>query len=238
MNSTDLNELKSKYSDLFYISIDGVDYYYRPLLISEIKQAQRLDDDLAMEDLFVSQAVVYPPIDIDTMVAGVVTTLAEAIMSASGLIDAATVKGYLEDSRKALDSDVISTMKAYIISAMPSYTDEALDAYSIKELINKVVLAEQILTLQQKVMGLETDGVKVTIVTAEEIEEMSKKANKVDRKQLLDQIKKSERENVDALRANPEIEKQLDSFSDKDLSRLAGKPDPNDPYLAKLFGKG
>lgn len=241
-----ITQLKLQYGDIFGIELGGVEYIYRALTIDEINSASQFKDDVDIEDYYVKTAVLYPEnFDVDNVSAGYIMTLAEAIMSVSGILDVETVKKYLEDTRVKITNDVVSIMKAYIIAAMPTYREDELDSLTIKGMIEKVVLSEQILTLKQAVMGVPSEGVKVQIISAEEFEEVqkpkeNKKLNKKKldktREQLLQELRSEERDTV-----NPrlkDLQPDLSALPDDILEKVAKakEPDVDDPIAAKLFG--
>lgn len=237
-----IDKWKSQFGDIFGIELDGTEFVYRALTLNEINYVSRIDEQ-DTEDYYVKNALLYPvEFDVDDMRAGDFKILAEAIMSVSGILDVETVKNYLADSRQRITNDVISVMKAYVIAAMPTYRDDELDNLTIKQMIEKVVLSEQILTLQQAIMGIESDGVKVQIISAEEQQEAqkpppTKKQIKRTREELLQQVRGEERETV-----NPRMRatEGLNSIPDDLLEKIAqgAEPDPSDPIAAKLFGMG
>lgn len=238
-----IQRLKHEYGDIFGIELDGVEYIYRSLTLDEINKADQLLEDTDREDFYAKSAVLFPDkFDIDNMRAGDVITLAEAVMSVSGILDVETVKGYLIQARESLSSDVITVMKSYIIAAMPSYREEELNNFTMKQLIAKLVLAEQILTLQQVVMGLESDGVKVQIMTTEEYKQATRPASapksrrmKKTREELLREMKNEELDTVTGRYV--ENQRKLQDVSDDLLEKMSGKDvDPSDPVAAKLFG--
>jgi predicted YcjX-like family ATPase len=172
----------------------------------------------------------------------------------SGILDVETVKNYLTDSRNRLSNDVISMMKSYIIAAMPSYKDNELDGLTIKQMIEKVVLSEQILSVQQAVMGIQSDGVKVQIMSAAEYEAMqepqqekSKKKLNITAEEALQQIKKVEKETVNPrdipmfqrdTKKTPKPTIKTEDLDPELLVKMMGQAEANDPIAAKLFGKG
>jgi hypothetical protein len=230
-----LEELIKEYNELYEIEVGGTTYYYRALSLQEIKESDKLEDETEREDFIVNLCVVYPDIDFDKIKAGYINVLAEAIMSSSGILDLDTVLEYLHSAREFYSHDAVSILKAYVISAMPSYSDESLENYTIKSLINKVAMSEQILTLKQSIMGIHSDGVKVEIVPLDQVEK-AKPENKMTKEQLLSRISKTDRETANARMLDPTLKQKLSEIDEDLLRKALGETSSNDPIAAKLHG--
>lgn len=227
--------------ETFCATFDGVDYTYRALTIEEIQFSHQIQDETELEDHFVNLATLEPEINWDKIKAGIVTQLAELIMSVSGILDLESITGYLGQTRDRISTDVISIMKAYILAAMPAYTLEELDSLTIRQMIDRVVLSEQILTLQQAIMGIESDGVKIHIVPVDQEEPKasgkSQKRRTETKEDLLRKIHKSEAKTVDQFAPGTERRHMLNDLDEDLLEKMVGQADSQDPIAAKLFGK-
>lgn len=102
------------------------------------------------EEELVRTAVLWPAdFDLDYMPAGIVSSIADEIRSASGAGDPKVAKALLDGFRERNETSIDHIMKALIIAAMPAYTDEQLDEYTFPKLLEKVALAESILRIHK-----------------------------------------------------------------------------------------
>jgi hypothetical protein len=221
---------KKEYRHIYTVELGEQQFVYRALTVEEINQIDDISggSSVEMEDLYVQTAILYPQnFDINTVKAGYVTQLAEEVMRVSGLIDPDFINSALQEERETV-SNLINMMKIFIISAMPTYNDEFLDTLTIRELISKTVLAEQILTLNQQIHGIATEGVKLEL-NSEEKQPSQKEI--VDKESLLRRIRKNEKEFGSY---DPDKLNNLEEFDPELLIRASGVPLPNDPIAKKL----
>lgn len=226
---------RDQYGDIYTATLGDVDYYFRALTLDEIEHVQnRFVDEPSsaeLEDAYVELGVVYPKINIDRIKAGYVSSLAEQIMYVSGISDVEFTITTLDAERIALTEDIIGMMKVFVLTAMPSLTDEYLNSLNLKQLIKKVIQSEKILSLQQEVNGIASDGgVQFKIIAVQE--EQAKPNKAVNKEELLRRIRKDERE-MSNRTINTSVLEQLDEHL---LEKAAGTIDPNDPIARKLMG--
>lgn len=231
---------KIRYKNVYSASLGGQDYYFRSLTLEEIENIDLMvnaeGSSADLEDLYVRTAVLYP-LDINwaEIKAGYITTLAEEIKGYSGLGDITDIVISLNQSREFLNLDIFGSMKAFILSALPQYTEEDLSGFTIQDLIHKVVMAERILTIQQSINGVQSEGVQFQIFL-EEPEQEKKKQGKpaIDREELLRRIRKDDREMADVQKLMEVDHGQLENFDEDLLIKAAGVIKPEDPIARKL----
>ena len=235
-----LAQLQNEYGDIYIAEIGGKEIAYRALTLKEMGVFQTIADSAAdLEDIYVQNAVVYPQdFDIDRMKAGHVSQLAEAIAAVSGL-DVDFVLGSLDQLRQEAAEDVLIKMKAVIIAAMPTYNDDYLDSLTTKQLLQKLVLSEEILTFRQVVDRMQQVGVRLELSSAEEeipqpIPQPKKSPlPKVDKETLLRRIGQEDRQTVNAA-LTPDVAGSLADLDESILIKAAGYVDENDPIARKL----
>lgn len=242
MDQEFLIDWKLKYRNIYSATFDGQEYYFRALSLQEIEDIDLIvsgQSSADAEDLYVQTAVLYPNnIDFDKMKAGYVTSLANEIKGYSGIADVTDIATSLKQSREFLNFDIFNSMKAFILSAMPQYTEEDLSQFSIQEIIHKVVMAERILTIQQSVNGIQSEGVEFTIFLDEpqEVKEKKKAPQKakVTTEELLRRIRKDEQGMVDGNKVRETDQSQLEKFDEDLLLKAAGVLKPEDPIADRL----
>lgn len=227
-----LSYWQKEYKYIYSIEIASQQYVYRALTLSEINEIDNNPDisSADVEDIYVQTAVLYPQdFDINRLKAGHVTQLAEEIMKISGITDPVFITSSLDQDREEM-TNAINMMKVFIISAMPTYNDEYLDSLTVRELIFKTALAEQILTLNQQIQGIQTEGVKLQLQFSNQQESTPQK-EVIDKEVLLRRIRKQEKESGSF---DPEAITQLDQFDPELLIRASGIPRADDPIARKL----
>ncbi len=154
-----------KYGAVFSCSIDDQQYLYRPITIKESSRIRASSVSSAdVEDLVVELAILYPEnFDIDSIMAGYVSQLANAIIEDSGLNNLGKINEMLEANRLSYQTDIVKTMISVVITAMPSYSVEQLLELTMEQLAGKVVMAENIITTQQEMAGFEDPTFKLFI---------------------------------------------------------------------------
>lgn len=158
MDKAIIAELKEKYGDVFHVEISKKDYIFRSLTFSEydgLVERYGGESVAEAEDALVQMAVVWPEeINFDKMRAGVVTSLAEEILEASGFTDYEVAKTILNLQReKAVQFR--NQMKTVVVAAMPAYKLEDLDNLTFSQLAYKVAVAEEIFKLNDKEIVLD-----------------------------------------------------------------------------------
>jgi len=231
--------LTREYGDIFSIELGGTEFFYRALTLEEINiLGNVLEDDstsVDMEDLYVQNGIVYPSnFDIDKVKPGFVTTLAQHIMRVSGS-SAEYILETLFSLREQRDQDILFKIKAIIISAMPTHTDEYLDSLTVKQLLEKLVLSEEILTKLQEVhLGAAGAGVRLELAVKEEEKPSKKQAKeKVDKETLLRRIKKDDRVGSGAQTAF-QANEQIKDLDEEILVKASGALKDDDPIARKL----
>jgi hypothetical protein len=153
----------------------------------------------------------------------------------------------MEYTRDKLAGDMILNIKAYIISAMPSYNDTDLDEFTLLELIEKLIHAETILTLQARMAGMDGDiQLNFEATSQEAVQEKGpsqksapppKKKRDIPlptKEELVSRINSKTTDN----RALLPREKDFEGFDPDTLERMAGIAAQDDPLARKLHGMG
>jgi len=150
---------KRTYGNVYSLHVRGIDYVFRALTFAELDELRASGSDAVdLEDEVVAIAVLDPPEGPPVnAVAGIVTVLAKEILETSGFGSIARRKELLETHRAAAATDLRTMMKAFVLSGMPIYREEELDAMTFEGLAKKVVLAEQVLKVQQASVGIENN---------------------------------------------------------------------------------
>jgi len=246
---TILQEYKEAWGQIFSTTVGKVDYLFRPITTAEFEQMQdAVDDDegssVDMEDAVVRLAVVYPVgVDFDKIKPGYVTALAEEIMQFSGFTDGDIIKQLLLQYRDVAASDARVTMKAFILATMPTYTEDVLDGFHIYELIEKVVLAEEIIKINIAMLGMDpNDAPRFEIGPAEEQAEPQTKTMRGSLLDGLDQPyipdptdnKKVMVEDEGLIDAKKTLKTLSEDVDPRTKERLTGQAADDDPIAAKL----
>lgn len=231
-----LTKLKEEYGEIYSIELGGREYAYRALTIKEIQDFEKnAENGAELEDIYVENGVVYPlDFDLNKIKAGYVSSLAEAIGNISGT-NINFILNTLDNSRKQAQEDILIKIKAMIIAAMPAYTDEYLATLTMKQLLEKLVLSEEILTIHQIVGGIQnTTGIRLDLVPTEEEVAPKKQKPKVDKETLLQRIRHEERQTINqALTPITEI-KPLEELDEDLLIKSLGVITEEDPIARKL----
>jgi hypothetical protein len=240
MDQEFLIDWKLRYRNVYCATLGEQECYFRALSLQEIEDIDLITSTQSSadaEDLYVKTAVLYPvDLDLDKIKPGYVTSLAEEIKGYSGISDISDIVMSLQQSREFLNFDIFNSMKAFVLSAMPQYTEEDLSQLTIQEMIHKVVMAERILSIQQSVNGIQSEGVQFTIFS-DEPEPQQKKAPqkaKVTKEELLRRIKKDEMGMIDENKVRETDQSQLQNFDEDLLLKAAGVLKPEDPIARKL----
>ena len=159
-------ELKDRYRAIYSIHNNGIDYVFRALSFKEFDSASNLEASSAdQEEKVIDFCLLWPEnVDLDTIPAGFVTSLADEILSVSGFTDISYSKQLLEQKRAEAMEDIRSTMKTFIVTAMPAIHPNEVDDMTFEEAVENVALAEQILKMHQNVNGMEDQGIQLSII--------------------------------------------------------------------------
>jgi hypothetical protein len=181
-----LFKLKSKFGTVFETTLKKETIIFRELTFSEfdrISEHQNSgESNEEIEDLIIKSAVIYPTdLQLDKYPAGMVSALAEEILSESGFADPSKAKAVLEQKR-AEASQVRSLMKAFVLATITSYTPEDLDNLTYPKLAEKVALSEKIIEIQQAILAIEPTNVSLKLIDPnEEAQKENEKAQKYDK---------------------------------------------------------
>lgn len=247
---------RKEYGNLYTCEIHHQSYIFRSLTLAEIDEIS-LDTSLIevdLEDIYVNLCTLYPfDLNLDEdMRAGDVSKLAEYIMNVSGLSDPQTIQDFIDAEREDVASNLIMTMKTCILTAMPNCLEEDLDKLTIRQLIRKTMLAEQILNFRKQIQN-DVAEIRFTIAQVTDDEDLEplpsnrpsppkKKTSQISdysKEQLLAMIRKEDQISADA---STLITSKVDANAEKDLDveildkMLNGSEDMNDPTFRKLHG--
>ena len=255
MNKTELiAEFKKEHSHVYSVSEStGTEYLFRALTLKEVKLVEefiekKLKSSFEIENYCLENCLLHPRnIDLDDISPGAAKQIAEEILTVSGIADANFILQAMSYTRARLSGDIVLNIKAYIISAMPSYSDTDLDKFTLLELIEKLICAETILTLQTRMAGLDGDiQLNFEATDAVEVEEPQKQPNKPKAKpkrpspdvpqptkeELISRINSKTTDN----RAPLPRAKDFEGFDPDALERMAGIAAADDPLARKLHG--
>lgn len=162
-----LVELRKQYPNIYTCEVGGHSFVFRALRLDEITEID-INPDLSSvdkEDLYVEKAILYPDV-MPHLKAGYVTQLSNHIENVSCIGGIDFILSSFNEERISMQNDIVNMFKIFILAAMPNYTEEELNKLTIRQLIRKTVLAENILTLKQSVNGIEGEGVTLQITEA------------------------------------------------------------------------
>lgn len=171
-SSEQIAKWKKEHGHIFSMQIGSTEFIFREITFNEFDEViafQELEDSAAAEDFLVRLALLYPQMqqkDFDKLPAGVISSIADEVLSASGIADPKQAKSMLDDLRLQ-SSDVRVLMKAFVLSTMSAYREEDLDEMTFSQLAKKVVLAEQIIKINQAAFGIENE-ITLDLVDPEE----------------------------------------------------------------------
>lgn len=173
-------DLKDKYGPIFTINIKGQTVVFRELTFAEFDYVALLQQSqdgstVDSEDKIIELAVVYPDnFNIDNLQAGIVSSLAQEILDASGFSNPKTAKAILEEKRNQA-MQVRSLMKAFVLATISTYKPEDLDEMTYSQLAEKVALAERIIEITQNMHAIQPNDLKLELIDPEEEEEKKKR---------------------------------------------------------------
>lgn len=168
MEEIELSEVKKQLEldfTIYEFKIGGFEFLYRPLTIKELSlPSEKNISSVELEDYYLRSATLYPAVfNWDKMKAGHVSQYVDEILRESGFDNLGAINKMLERHRQAAETNIITSIKSYIITAMPAYKESDLLDISMDELVRLVVMAEEIITLQQQINGIDTTGFKLVI---------------------------------------------------------------------------
>ena len=173
-------DLKNKYGPIFTINIKGQTVVFRELTFAEFDYVALLQQSqdgstVDSEDKIIELAVVYPEnFNIDNLQAGIVSSLAQEILDASGFSNPKTAKAILEEKRNQA-MQVRSLMKAFVLATISTYKPEDLDEMTYSQLAEKVALAERIIEITQNMHAIQPNDLKLELIDPEEEEQKKKR---------------------------------------------------------------
>lgn len=250
-NNSIVTELKKDHSHIYSVSeSNGTEYLFRSLTLKEVKNVEefitkKLKSSFEIENYCLENCLLYPEnVDLDDISPGAAKQIADEILTVSGVTNASFILEAMAYTRDRLAGDIILNIKAYIISAIPAYSDADLDKFTLLELIEKLVHAETILTLQARMAGMDGDIQLNFEPTGGEAEQEApvpkpkaqpkpKKDRPLPTKQeLVSRINSKTTDN----RAVLPREKDFEGFDPDTLERMAGVASADDPLARKLHG--
>lgn len=165
---------KQQYGNIYAVTVRGTEYIFRQITFREFDAVygKKNSSDVALaEELLFSTAVLYPEeINYDKIPAGVITSISDEILDASGVGSERRAREILQGHR-ARSSDVRILMKAFVLATMGAYKEEELDDLTFDQLAQKVVLAEQIIQVNQSAFGVE-NAITLDLIDPEEEREL------------------------------------------------------------------
>lgn len=174
-------DLKNKYGPVFTADIKGLTIAFRELTFAEFDYIALLQESqegstVDSEDEIIRLSVVYPEnFNIERLQAGVVSSLAQEILDASGFSNAKTAKSIL-DQKRAESTQVRSLMKAFVLATISTYKPEDLDQMTYSQLAERVALSERIIEITQNMHGVQPNELKLELIDPEEEQDKKKKS--------------------------------------------------------------
>lgn len=239
-------KLKEDHSHIYSVSdTNGTEYLFRSLTLKEVRSVEdfilkKLKSSFEIEDYCIQKCLLSPEnIDLDDISPGAAKQIAEEILTVSGVTNADFIFEAMAHTREKLGGDIILSIKSYIISAMPSYNDSDLDEFTLLQLIEKLICAETILTLQARMAGMDSDiRLDFEWISEEEEEAPVKAAPRKSehplptKEELVSRINAKTTDN----RAILPREKDFEGFDPETLERMGGIASKDDPLARKLHG--
>lgn len=179
IDSAIVSELKSKYGNVYAVTIKNIDVVFRELTFKEYDKILDLKDSedfssADIEDYIIEYSIVYPnDYNILSIPPGNVTSLANEILDISGFSSARLAKQTLELKRIEA-SEVKNLMKAFVLATISTYSPEDLEEMTFSQLAERVALAEKIVEIKQGINGIEPTNLKLQLIDPEEEEEKEK----------------------------------------------------------------
>lgn len=164
-----IREWKKTYGQVFSVDVRGQPYVFRPLTYKEFQEARQDEDSSAdIEEEIVQVALLHPDRVGERVPAGVITAMSTEILKISGFGAPKYMQYVLENLRQEAEGNVWVLMKAMVMANISSYREEELDNMTFSQLAAKVVMAEQIIKIQQVSVGVTGHDMKIDIIDPEE----------------------------------------------------------------------
>ena len=169
----DLAKWKERYGYIYSVSARGVEYVFRELTYAEHDvciNVERNEGSAEAEDKIVEIALLStdPVVNFDRIPAGVISSLSEEVLELSGFASPRYARSILNEYRETVGSSFRTLMKAFILSTMPAYKEEELDQLTFRKMAEKLVLAEQIIKVNQNAFGNGETDMKLDLIDPEE----------------------------------------------------------------------
>jgi hypothetical protein len=248
-NNSIIAELKKDHSHIYSVSeSDGTEYLFRALILKEVKEVEefitkKLKSSFEIENYCLENCLLHPKdTDLDNISPGAAKQITDEILTVSGVTKASFILEAMDYTRDRLAGDMILSIKAYIISAIPAYSDSDLDKFTLLELIEKLIHAETILTLQARMAGMEGDIQLNFQVLGEDVEPIASKPKSQARPKSRvplptkeELVSRINAKTTDTRAVLPR-EKDFEGFDPDTLERMAGIASADDPIARKLHG--
>lgn len=174
-----IDEWKAKYRNVYLVEFQDEDFVFRSLTLGEFSAVQDVaqESNVDAEECIVRAALLHPDLG-DTVPAGLWSSLASEILDISYFNAPGLMKRVVITKREQ-SNNLPTQIKAFIIAAIPTYNDYDLDNMTFDQLADRVILAEQIIKVQQASAGIEDSDLKLEIIDpAEEAAKAKKDAAK------------------------------------------------------------
>lgn len=98
-----IEEYKLKYSNIYAVNILNVEYIYRTMSIGEFHRVYSASrTDVELEDGIVREALLYPDILLDNILAGIPTILSNCILTSSGIGNISNWDSIVEEKKSRI----------------------------------------------------------------------------------------------------------------------------------------
>lgn len=138
-----VNELKKEYKEIYALSFGDIDIVYRPLNMGEFTRMKGKEYNMELEEEIVDLAVLYG--DVDSLMAGSFSILADKILESSDFSDLDKQKDTIEQYRE--DMGLLVEQADALVSYVFKYPPEIMDSMTFSELMRKFVQAEYLLNM-------------------------------------------------------------------------------------------
>jgi len=160
----DIDKLKEIFGPLSQLKVDGVSYIFRTLTRRDLALVKIFEEDAITpekEEAIFKIAVIYPQdIDLDSLPAGVVSSITESVLDKSGVLSIDSLENSLLKARQR--RTVFTQIYEMICAAFPSIVPSELDGLTIDKLMDLLVMAEGILMIkdlvQEEISFTSNDG--------------------------------------------------------------------------------
>lgn len=154
-----IKQWKDRYGNIYAVELRAEEFIFRELTFSELDQLL-LRNDLGtaeLEEELVRAALLSPvEYDFDKAPAGIISSIAEQVLGYSGITDPKYAKEVLVSERdKAQNTRTM--MKAFVLAVVPNTTEDQLDQLTFRELVKQVILAEEIIKVNDLIYGIQRE---------------------------------------------------------------------------------